>query len=58
LGDPLDRDPELVLQDVRNEYITSEIAQKVYGVVIENNKVNYEKTSNLRNIMRKSKNKI
>ncbi|WP_048052672.1 hydantoinase B/oxoprolinase family protein [Saccharolobus islandicus] len=57
-GDPLDRDPELVLQDVRNEYITSEIAQKVYGVVIENNKVNYEKTSNLRNIMRKSKNKI
>ncbi|QXJ32028.1 N-methylhydantoinase B [Saccharolobus shibatae] len=57
-GDPLDRDPELVLQDVKNEYITSEIAQKVYGVVIENNKVNYEKTFNLRNIMRKSKNKI
>ncbi|QGA53887.1 5-oxoprolinase [Sulfolobus sp. E5-1-F] len=54
-GDPLDRDPELVLQDVKNEYITQDVAQKVYGVVIENGKVNYDKTINLRKIMRESK---
>jgi N-methylhydantoinase B len=34
-GDPLDRDPALVLGDVRLELITSEIARDVYGVVLD-----------------------
>lgn len=34
-GDPLDRDPERVLQDYHDEYITRDIARQVYGVVID-----------------------
>jgi len=33
-GDPLDRDPNAVLDDVINEYITVEFAAREYGVVI------------------------
>lgn len=32
LGDPKQRDPELVRQDIRNGYITPERAREVYGV--------------------------
>jgi N-methylhydantoinase B len=34
-GDPLDRDPALILDDVLNEYISVEFARKEYGVVIK-----------------------
>ena len=34
-GDPLERDPELVLQDVRNGAVTVEWARKLFGVVID-----------------------
>jgi len=34
-GDPLDRDPERVRWDVKNEYISLEDALNVYGVVID-----------------------
>ncbi len=33
-GDPLKRDPELVLGDVVNGYVTAEVAREVYGVEI------------------------
>jgi len=33
-GDPLDRDPKLVEQDVINEYVSLEKAREDYGVVI------------------------
>ena len=33
-GDPLERDPERVLRDVRNEYVSRESARDDYGVVI------------------------
>lgn len=33
-GDPLERDPELVLEDVIDEWLTMEAARKYYGVVI------------------------
>jgi N-methylhydantoinase B len=33
-GDPLSRDPERVLRDVRNEYVSREAARTQYGVVI------------------------
>jgi N-methylhydantoinase B len=33
-GDPLDRDPENVLEDVRNEFVSIESARDDYGVVI------------------------
>lgn len=40
LGDPLERDPHKVLMDVRSGYVSNEMAEKSYGVIIE--KVNGE----------------
>lgn len=34
-GDPWERDPQLVLDDVRNEYMSVEAAREDYGVVID-----------------------
>ncbi|MFO7927053.1 hydantoinase B/oxoprolinase family protein [Natronomonas sp.] len=34
-GDPLDRDPEAVVEDVKDDYVSIERAAKDYGVVIE-----------------------
>ena len=34
-GDPLERDPQHVLKDVRNEYVSVEGARRDYGVVID-----------------------
>ena len=34
-GDPFERDPERVLRDVRNEYVSLEAALEEYGVVID-----------------------
>jgi N-methylhydantoinase B len=34
-GDPLDRDPPLVLRDTRNELISVEAARRDYGVIID-----------------------
>lgn len=54
-GDPLERDPELVRWDVKNEYITIETAREVYGVVInpETLEVDWEATEKLRKEKRK-----
>ena len=35
LGNPLERNPESVLRDVRNGYVTREKAGELYGVVVE-----------------------
>ncbi len=34
-GDPLERDPEMVLTDVRNELVSAQAAARDYGVVID-----------------------
>ncbi|MFC1901808.1 hydantoinase B/oxoprolinase family protein, partial [Chloroflexota bacterium] len=49
-GDPLDRDPEAVLGDVKEGCVTSEFAEKVYGVVIDaiNMTVDVKKTEEFR----------
>jgi N-methylhydantoinase B len=51
-GDPLERDPELVKEDVREEYVSVQRARDIYGVVLgvqaENYSVDSEKTSKLR----------
>ncbi len=49
-GDPLRRNPEKVLEDVRDEYISVESAKKYYGVVIDNTvpKIDPVATANLR----------
>jgi len=33
-GDPLERDPALVLQDVRNDFVSERAAREDYGVVL------------------------
>jgi N-methylhydantoinase B len=35
LGDPVERDPAMVLNDVRNGYVTREKAESIYRVAIE-----------------------
>ena len=51
-GDPFDRDPSLVLQDVDKRLVTREGAER-YGVVIaDNGTVNAEATDALRNELR------
>lgn len=49
-GDPMKRDPEKVLSDVLDDYISLDIAREVYGVVIdpETMTINKEKTQQLR----------
>jgi N-methylhydantoinase B len=47
-GNPFERDPEQVLADYLDGYVSLERAKKDYGVSIENKQVNREKTKNLR----------
>jgi len=57
IGDPLDRDIEMVLTDVINGYISIGKARKVYGVMIypKTLKVNYKGTEKLRKRMKEEK---
>lgn len=48
-GNPFERDPEKVLADVADEFITAEMAQADYGVVILENAVDMAATRKLRN---------
>ncbi len=47
-GDPLDRDPGLVLNDVRLDKITTAHAEAAYGVVLRSGEVDDEATRRLR----------
>ena len=53
-GDPLDRDPELVLGDVLDGYVTLHGARDDYGVVIDSNSltIDYQATQSLRELRR------
>jgi len=56
-GDPLDRDPQLVRVDVREELVSLRRAREVYGVVLdtqpEEYAVNYDATEKLRRKLRR-----
>jgi len=56
-GDPLARDPELVLADLLDERITSSYAREIYGVVLRAKKklVDVDKTATLRSKLANSK---
>jgi N-methylhydantoinase B len=51
-GDPLDRDPWRVLEDVLDDYVSVEAARREYGVVIAGDTVDEEATGALRGEMR------
>ena len=59
-GDPLERDPERVLKDVRNEYVSPESARRDYGVVIdtESRAVDTTATEQLRAEMRAARGNV
>ena len=50
VGDPAERDPEMVLEDVINELVSVEAAREVYKVAIdlESRTIDEEETSKLR----------
>lgn len=51
-GDPLQRDPAAVLDDVKDEYVSLEAARREYGVVIDaHGKLEVEATQQLRGIL-------
>ncbi len=56
-GDPLERDPERVLEDVRDELVSSAAARDTYGVVInpESRTVDVGATESLRANLRKTR---
>ena len=56
-GDPLERDPEAVLRDVRNELLSPKRAEADYGVVIDTKgwRVDKAATENRRNRIRASR---
>jgi N-methylhydantoinase B len=47
-GDPLERDPELVLGDVLDGYVSIRGAREDYGVVIRDDRIDHEATEKLR----------
>lgn len=51
-GDPLERNCEAVVADVRNEMATAEKVRERYGVVVENGKLNEAATEKLRDQMK------
>ncbi len=55
-GDPLERDPALVLRDVLDEYVSLEGARRDYGVVIDPERltVDEQATAGLRDAMRRN----
>jgi len=58
-GNPLDRKPEEVIEDVLDELISNETARTIYGVVInEEGGLDLQATNVLRNNLRKEKVKI
>jgi len=54
-GDPLERDPRLVLDDVREECLSMEKAGRNYGVVIEGGEIDREETDRRRLGMKKER---
>jgi N-methylhydantoinase B len=58
-GDPLDRDPELVRMDVKNEYISIKVAREVYGVILDPDtlSIRWGETKKLREEMRRLRKK-
>ena len=56
-GSPLERDPDKVLEDVLNEYVSCEKAKEDYGVVMEKGAVDLAATKKLRGTLKKGEKK-
>ena len=47
-GNPKERDPKLVLEDVLDEYVSIQAARSIYGVEITDDEINWKETKRLR----------
>ncbi len=56
-GDPIERDPEQIVEDIKTGHATLDVAEKVYAVSIDPDtlQVDYEKTQALREAKRKER---
>lgn len=56
-GDPLERDPERVINDVLDGYVSLESAEKDYGVIIDTKtwQIDWEATEKLRKELKKKR---
>lgn len=59
-GDPIDRNPELVLKDVMDSKVSSECAREIYGVIIDPTalKIDIEETHRQRQAIRKRRTQV
>jgi N-methylhydantoinase B len=57
-GDPLSREPERVLEDIRDRKVTAEAAVEQYGVVVTDGKIDSSGTQKARTDMRKRRGPI
>jgi N-methylhydantoinase B/oxoprolinase/acetone carboxylase alpha subunit len=50
MGDPLERDPEAIVEDIKNGYATLDVSEKIYRVCIDSKslKIDYQKTKSWR----------
>ena len=55
VGDPLDREVELLRTEVRDGYVTPQRARDVYGVVMANGEVDLQETRALRDELRRQR---
>lgn len=57
LGDPIERDPKQIVEDIRNGHATLDVAEKVYAVSIDpvSLEIDYKKTQTLREGKRKER---
>ncbi len=55
VGDPLDREVELVRKDFAEEYVSAQRARDLYGVIIENDEVDLTRTQELRRELREQR---
>ena len=54
-GDPLERDPNLVVDDVRRGLISPQKAREVYGVAVSDGRMDSSLTADLRNTIRSNR---
>src|SRR4029079_11041149 len=54
-GDPLERDPQLVLRDVFRDLVSSEVARSDYGVVVDGTAVDIAATEAERGRLREAR---
>jgi len=54
-GDPLERDPSMVAQDVRSRIVSMRVAREIYGVVLVDGHVDEEATRELRESVRRAR---